>query len=116
MSRTQSYYRMLDAAAKIQFNIALILEAKAVEAEKSRHWVCNHLSPMAYEGHTEQVKETMDVHDQLIEVIDGLTKMENALAKNLQTILNRKDESDSGDLGGGGGLGDLFGGLGGGLK
>ncbi|WP_248927676.1 restriction endonuclease subunit S [Paenibacillus hamazuiensis] len=113
MSRAESYTRIMQAAAKFQFNISLILEAKAVEAEKSRHWMCNHLSPAAYDGHATQVKETMDIHDQLIEVIDGLTKMESALAKNMKIILGHNKEEA--DMGGGGGLGDLFS-LGGGLK
>lgn len=113
MSRTQSYTRILQAAAKFQLNIAVILEAKAAEAEKSRHWICNHLVPHAYDGHAEHVKETMDIHDQLIEVIEGLTKMESALAKNMQIILNQKENPNS--LGMGGGFGDLLG-LGGGLK
>jgi hypothetical protein len=118
MDRNDSYRRILQAAAKFQLNIAIMLEAKAIEAEKSRHWICNHLSPSAYSGHAEHVKETMDVHDQMIEIIDGLTKMEAALAKNLQIIAGPKEDEDTGGmggLGGDGGLGDLFG-LGGSFK
>lgn len=110
MSRPESFNRMMTSAAKFQLNIAIILEAKAIEAVKSRHWICNRLNLSAYEDHAQQVKETMDVHDQLIELIDGLTKMESALAKNLTIILNQKEEEDmlGGSGSGGGGMGDLF--------
>ncbi|WP_426448790.1 restriction endonuclease subunit S [Paenibacillus sp. S-38] len=111
MSRAESLTRIMKASAKIQLNIALMLEAKTAEAEKSRHWICNHLSAGAYEGHAVQVKETMDIHDQLIELIEGLTKMENALTRNLQILLNQKDEGGGLGEGGmqGGGFGDMFG-------
>jgi hypothetical protein len=118
VSRPESFNRMMTATAKFQLNIAIILEAKAIEAVKSRHWICNRLTLAAYEDHAQQVKETIDVHDQLIELIDGLTKMESALAKNMQIILNQKEEEDmtgGGSGSGGGGMGDLFN-LGGGLK
>ncbi|AEI45051.1 hypothetical protein [Paenibacillus mucilaginosus] len=110
MNRAESLTRIMKAAAKIQLNIALMLEAKTAEAEKSRHWICNHLSVAAYDGHAVQVKETMDIHDQLIEVIEGVTKMENALTRNLQILLNQKEEGGMGGGGmQGGGLGDMFG-------
>lgn len=35
MSREQAMIHMLDAASKMQRNVSMILEAKAVEAEKS---------------------------------------------------------------------------------
>ncbi|NHN30191.1 restriction endonuclease subunit S [Paenibacillus agricola] len=105
MSRPESFNRMLTAAAKIQLNIALILEAKAIEADKSRGWICNSLDISAYGDHAQQVKETMAVHDQLIGLIDGLSKLESALAKNLKIILNEKEEEEAM---GGGGMGDLF--------
>jgi hypothetical protein len=112
LNRPDSFNRMMQAAAKLQLNIAIILEAKSIEAEKTRHWICNHLSLDAYEDHAEQIKETMDVHDQLIELIDGLTKMESALTKNLKIILNQNEEEEAmgSGSGGGGGMGDLFGG------
>jgi hypothetical protein len=118
VSRPESFNRMMTATARFQLNIAIILEAKAIEASKSRQWICNRLNLSAYEDHARQVKETMDIHDQLIELIDGLTKMESALAKNMKIILDQKDEDEmmGGDSGsGGGGMGDLFN-LGGGFK
>lgn len=109
--REQAYLNMLDAAAKIQWNIAMILEAKAIEAEKVRTWALNHLSQHAFMSHTDQLKEPLAIHEQLVEVIDGLTKLENGLAHNLKVILNRESEGglggnfsgqfDMGDLGNG---------------
>jgi hypothetical protein len=107
VSRTRTYLSILDATAKLQFNMALILEAKAIHAEKSRNWICNHLSTAAYADNTEHVKEATAIHEQLIEVIEGITKMESALAKNLSVLIGDHEEK-AGDADGG--FSDLFGG------
>lgn len=106
MERAESFLRMLQASAKMQHDISLILEAKANEAEKSRDWICVHLNHKSYENHEDQLKKPLDMHEQFVELIDGLTKMENALAKNLKVVLNKKEDSSFGDMGG------LFSGLG----
>ncbi|MBD0381607.1 restriction endonuclease subunit S [Paenibacillus sedimenti] len=105
MDRTESYLTILDATAKIQFNVALILEAKALHAEKSRNWICHHLSTSAYESNSDHIKKTGDIHEQLIAVIEGITKMEAAFAKNLGVLIA---EEESTGLDAGGGLGDLL--------
>ncbi|MCZ8513580.1 hypothetical protein O9H85_14280 [Paenibacillus filicis] len=107
MSRNETYHRMLMAASHFQLNIALILEAKAVEAARSCQWICQHLSGVHFEDHGEQLKKTIEIHDQLIEVIDGMTKMEQALAKNIQIILGSQEE-ESGAGQGGDQFGTLF--------
>jgi uncharacterized membrane protein YgcG len=104
---------MLQAAADIQSNIALILEAKSVEAARSSQWICQHLTSDHFETHSDQVKKTIEVHEQLLEVIDGMTKLELAFAKNLQVLLGQSEEDSSGSSGGGadggsGGFGDMF--------
>lgn len=104
MSRSDSFLEILEASANIQFNISLILEAKAGEAEKSRDWICNYLNHGVYETHEEQLKQPLDMHEQFVELIDGLTKLESALAKNLKIVLNKDDESSSGRDG----FGSLF--------
>ncbi|MEK8131271.1 hypothetical protein WMW72_25520 [Paenibacillus filicis] len=107
MSRADAYHRMLMSAAKFQHNIALILEAKAVEAERSCQWICGHVSGEHFENHGDQLKGTVDIHDQLLEVIDGMTKMERALAKHLSVLLGEPD-SDGGSDDSGGEAGDFF--------
>lgn len=109
MERPESFLWMLRASAKMQHDISLILEAKANEAEKSRDWICIHLNHQCYDSHEDQLKKPLEMHESFVELIDGLTKMENALAKNLKVVLNKNEESDDGL---GGGLGGLFGGLG----
>ncbi|MDD9269963.1 restriction endonuclease subunit S [Paenibacillus sp. GCM10023248] len=106
MDRTESYLSILDAMVKIQYNVALILEAKAVHAEKSRNWICNHLSTAAYADNAEHVKESHDIHEQLISVIEGITKMEVAFAKHMGVLLAKEEEPSNGVAGG---FGDLFG-------
>ncbi|MCR8629686.1 hypothetical protein [Paenibacillus radicis (ex Xue et al. 2023)] len=112
MSRTDSYHKMLQAAADFQSNIALILEAKSVEAARSCQWICQHLTSDHFESHSDQIKKTIEIHEQMLEVIDGMTKMELALAKNLQVLLGQSEDSDNsgggGTEGGSGDLGDMF--------
>jgi hypothetical protein len=97
MQREQSFLSILEATAQIQLHISIILEAKATEAEKMRCWICNHVSATSFnEDHKTQVKYAIEIHEQLIDVIDGLTKMENGLAQNLKVILG--EDQDGGSL------------------
>ncbi|MCQ6559694.1 restriction endonuclease subunit S [Paenibacillus mendelii] len=96
MSRETSYARMLEASAKLQRNVAVILEAKASEAEKVRSWLCNHVTPDAYQEHQAHLKDTLGVHEQLIEVIDGLSKLNQGMANVLKAALRHDQEESSG--------------------
>ncbi len=89
----------------MQEYIADVLEAKAKEAEKSAQWICNHLSPSVYENNEAHVKETLAVHESLIEEIESLTRMENALVKSLHALLS---DADGGSKEIGGGMGEFF--------
>jgi hypothetical protein len=106
MSREQSFLKMLEATANIQWNISMILEAKAVEAEKLRNWILNHVVEESFADHEKQLAHPLDVHDQLIEVIEGLTKLQSGFSNNLKTILPEEEDGDDG-----GGFGDMFGGM-----
>ena len=105
--RNETYIHIMDAMARIQGNIAFILEAKAIEAEKNRNWLCEFVQDGAFSDHKEQVKQAIVVHEQLIEVIDGIVKMECGMSRNLKVLLNKNEEetdtSSSSSL-----LGDLF--------
>ncbi|WP_261381180.1 hypothetical protein [Paenibacillus cremeus] len=91
---------MLMSVSHFQHNIALILEAKALEASRSSQWLCHHLSAAQFgQNHGEQVKRSVEIHDHVLDVIDGLTKMEQALAKNMQALLGEPEAPDSGSLG-----------------
>ncbi|MFC5648061.1 restriction endonuclease subunit S [Paenibacillus solisilvae] len=105
MSRETAYARMLDASAKLQWNVAMILEAKAVEAEKVRSWLCNHVTPEAYAEQQEHLKETLLVHEQLIEVIDGLTKLNQGMVSVLRATLRHNIQEPEGQS-----MGNMFGG------
>ncbi|APO47480.1 restriction endonuclease subunit S [Paenibacillus sp. FSL H7-0942] len=106
MSREQSLILMLDAAAKMQWNIALILEAKAIEAEKVRNWTLNHLNGDTFLTHGDQVGEPLKMHDQLVELLEGLTRMETGLCNNLKAVMVQNDSEDGGGMDGG-----MFGGM-----
>lgn len=111
MSKEQSYLRIIAANASIQKHIAVILEAKAKELEKSRIWTCSHLHPQQYEDHKDLLEEPLKVHEQMIEIIEGITKVENGLAKNL-SILLEEEEDNEGMFGGGFDLNRMFDGSG----
>lgn len=101
MSREHSYHLILDAIAKMQWNVAMILEAKAVEAEKTRNWMLNHLTETAFVNHKEQISDPLEIHDQIVEVLDGLTKIQLSLARNMKIVLNRGEPEPMGDGAGG---------------
>lgn len=100
--REQAFQRMLDTAAKLQWDISMILEAKAVEAEKVRNWICNHVSSDAYYEQQHQLKESLRMHDQIVEVIDGLTKIGRGMNAVMRVALEHGLDGDdsSGMLGG----------------
>jgi len=110
MNREEALLQMLESTAKIQQHISEILDAKAVEAEKSRNWICSHAKESCFAEYAHQLKHSMDIHEQMIEVIDAMTKMENSLARNLKTILNRNEGSGSGGMSPFGSMFDLDGG------
>jgi hypothetical protein len=92
--REQAFQRMLDTAAKLQWDISMILEAKAVEAEKVRNWICNHVSSDAYYEQQQQLKESLRMHDQIVEVIDGLTKIGRGMNAVMRVALEHGLEGD----------------------
>lgn len=82
---------MLESTAKMQHNISIILEAKAVEAEKSRRWLNNHIHAANFEeDHEAQVKLSLEFHEQVVEALSGLTKLEMGLARNLRIVLGQE--------------------------
>ncbi|AGA57325.1 hypothetical protein Theco_1153 [Thermobacillus composti KWC4] len=99
MSREQAYMRMLNAAANIEWNVAMILEAKAVEAEKMRNWLINHVTSDAFADHESQVKQPIGVHEHVLETIKGLTKLNRGLTGVLKAVLGG-NEDDGGNFGG----------------
>ncbi|WP_136608387.1 restriction endonuclease subunit S [Paenibacillus dokdonensis] len=110
MSREQAFLHMLDAASKIQWNIAMILEAKAVEAEKVRNWALNHLTADAFQTHDNQLNEPLQIHGQIVELLEGLTKLENGLCSNLKAVLVQEENGlgdEDGMFGSGFDLGDM---------
>ncbi|AZS17116.1 restriction endonuclease subunit S [Paenibacillus motobuensis] len=105
MSREQAYLHILDAASKVQWNVAMILEAKALEAEKVRNWVLNQVHHASFDEDEKRLSEPLDIHEQVVEVLEGLTKLQNGLCSNLKTVLASAEEEEVK----GGSLGGLFG-------
>lgn len=95
MNRNEAYVHIVEAMTSIQGHIAFILEAQAVEAEKSRNWLCEFVCDGAFSDHKLQLKQATKVHGQFIQVIDGIVKMENGIAHNLKILLNKNEDTDS---------------------
>lgn len=94
MTREEAFHITLDAIAKLQWHVAMILEAKATEAEKVRNWVQHHITSGTYETHSEQLAACLRFQEQNVEVIEGLTKLCNGLSRNLKEIINPDKEDD----------------------
>lgn len=108
MSREESYMRMLEASAIMQNHVAAILQAKAIEAEKAKRWICYHVFDSSFSSKEDQVKQCLEIHEKVVDIIGGLTKLENGLAHNLKVVLNKEESGFGGFGSGGGGLGGLF--------
>ncbi|GIP39138.1 hypothetical protein J31TS4_24180 [Paenibacillus sp. J31TS4] len=104
MNRKDEMLRILEAAVSIQKQVAGILEAKVVEADKSQSWILRHIRPEAFDSSETFHRRSIEIHESIIETIDGLTKMEQGLARNLKELLDRGEPEQ------GGGFGDMFGG------
>jgi ribonuclease HIII len=107
LNREDSYLTMLEATAIMQHHISVILQAKAIEATKSKCWLCNHLSDGVFTDKEDQLKQSLEIHEKIVEVIEGLTKLESSFSKNLKVVLNDSEESSSGSDDSG--FGDFFG-------
>jgi hypothetical protein len=82
MEREQSYAIIMQSFAKMQQDIAIILEAKAVETEKVRNWLCTNMS-----SDNSELKDSLEVHENLVEVIGGLTKLHQSMCSMLRAAL-----------------------------
>ncbi|MNI04377.1 hypothetical protein D3C73_572990 [compost metagenome] len=100
MSREKAYLQMLESSATIQWNIAMILEAKAVEAEKVKQWTQHHIHARSFDNHEEQLKESLSIHEVIVEMVEGLTKLENGLYSNLKAVLGTGEDEGGGGFGG----------------
>lgn len=94
MSKEESFMRILDASVVIQRNTYLILQGKAVEAEKVSQWVLNQ-----YRGPDGELKDSLSIHEQIVEQIEGLTKMGSGLCRNLRIVLGSSDDQNADRMG-----------------
>ncbi|WP_139995435.1 restriction endonuclease subunit S [Paenibacillus paridis] len=92
MNREQAYMRMLSSTANMQWNIAVMLEAKAAEAEKMRGWICNHVHSHSFNTQEAQLGQSLQMHDQVIEVIDGISKLNQGIVSIMKAVLQQEDD------------------------
>lgn len=108
MRREDAYHLTLDAIAKMQWNVAAMLEAKAFEAEKVRNWMLAHFTHESQAAHSDRLSTSLEFHEQHVEVIEGLTKLCNGLSRNMKIILHPEEEVSGSGGGGLGSMGSLF--------
>ena len=94
MTREEAWRVALDALAKIQWNVSMILEAKAVEAEKVRNWLINHLTHGTFVSHQDQVTASLQFGSLNVQVIEGLAKVMGGLTRNLKAALQTGSDGD----------------------
>src|SRR5690606_7459622 len=88
-----AYMRILAADADIQYHLASILEAKANELAKAGEWTMQHIHRSSEHNLAGQLKEAMKIHGQMIEIIEGITKVETGLARHIKMVLSDGDSS-----------------------
>ena len=86
-ARAKAALRILEAAANIQWSVAEMLEAKASEMESLRDWVTDTVRWSNVKDQNAFVLRTCDFHSILIEVIQGVTRMESGLAAHLHQLI-----------------------------
>lgn len=101
MGRLNDYEQMLDSAGQMQALIAKLLNAKAGEAKLNQGWISAQLHAAELSGPGEVHSLALEMHDQMIEILDGITKMEVGLSRGLKVLLGQEEEAS--------GLGDAFG-------
>ncbi|WP_276354151.1 restriction endonuclease subunit S [Cohnella caldifontis] len=92
----EAFETTLDAISKIQRDVSMMLGAKAVEAEKVRNWVLNHVKEGVFQTQLDRFSTSMQFHEQQIEVIDGLAKMCNGLSRSMRIILHPDQDENQG--------------------
>lgn len=95
MSREISMFKIMAANAKLQKHMANILEAKAIELKKTRDWLCDHRSTDEYLESIHRFNDSISLNREIVEIINGITKVEKGLALNLGILLDSgEDASD----------------------
>jgi hypothetical protein len=82
---------MLDNTVKMQWNMAIIMESKASESEKVRDWLCDHVSSESFGDKQEQLKQALEVHEQIVESLNHLTRIGNGMNALLKRALEHED-------------------------
>ncbi|MBD2871517.1 restriction endonuclease subunit S [Paenibacillus sp. IB182493] len=94
MTREQSYLRMLKSTVNMQWNIASILDAKAAETEKMKNWYLNHIHAEVFDSHQKQLGQSLQLHEQVIEMIDGITKLNMGIVSVMRAVLKENEDED----------------------
>ncbi|CAM3429391.1 hypothetical protein [Marinicrinis lubricantis] len=79
--------KLMESNVNIHSHIAEILHAKASEAEQSKNWLC------ARPDHELEYEGSLEVHEQIVEMIDGITKTQSGLNRSLKALLGSGERS-----------------------
>lgn len=93
MSKEESFMRILDASVMIQRNTYLILQGKAIESEKVCQWVLNQYDRGG------ELKDSLSIHEQIVEQIEGLTRIGSGLCRNLRIVMGTSDDENNVGMG-----------------
>lgn len=84
----------LTSIARMQRDVSMMLGAKALEAEKVRNWILQHVQAGVFPTQQDHLSTCLEIHEQQVEVIEGLTKMCNGLSRSMKIILHPDQEEE----------------------
>lgn len=96
MLKEKSAMKILEASTRMQWSVAELLEAKAIEMEALREWLMHTLKASAFPSENDLVMQTVAYHSLLIEILQGVTKLEAGLASHMDLLI-----VEEGNVGGG---------------
>ncbi len=95
MTNRQAFTRILAANANIQHHLAVILEAQARDMAKVGAWTHSQVHSSGYSLHEAQFRDALRIHERMVEVIEGITKVETGLARHMKMALHSDSDGDS---------------------
>jgi hypothetical protein len=92
MARADAELRIMSASANMQRSVADILEAKAMEMEVLRDWLTHSLHESEFADVHDMLIQSNAFHEQLLEILSGIVKLEEGFARHLQYLLKEEEE------------------------
>lgn len=91
MTRAKSALKILTEATDMQRSVADMLESKAMDMESLRDWLMHTVRSSHFDSDHDLVKQTVEFHNLMIDILQGVTKMECGLARHMKLLLEEQE-------------------------